>query len=72
MIDISKTEVPQAVQTLDVMFKCPDTVSYALNTISDENQKEAFQTLIQKFVQYGECVTIRFDLNNNSATVVTV
>jgi len=64
--------------TIRVTFKTPDAVSYALDRVLDCNDPEEFeqaevaQKAIDKFVRYGEYITVEFDTDKGTATVVPV
>lgn len=55
---------------IDVMFKTPDSVEMALNEIEDEDERAKMTRVIERFVKYGEIVTIRFDSDKETAQVV--
>lgn len=65
-----------------VTFKTPDAVDYAMqnalrydNSLDDEAAVElihAMEDVAEKFVQWGECITIEFDTETQTATVVPV
>lgn len=50
-------------------FKTPDVLDYALEYLEGEELAEA-KELAEKYVQYGEYVTIEFDTETQTATVV--
>ena len=56
---------------IKVMFKTPDVLEYALDDLSDDDTYDVKQQL-KKFIQYGECVTIEFDTEAGTATVVPI
>lgn len=52
-------------------FKCPDALSDGINQSGlEEKDVEKAYFLAQKFVQYGEYVTIEFDTDKKTATVL--
>ncbi len=69
-----------------VSFKTPDAVDYAIENvlgsernalelnedafIAREEIKGTIKEMCDKFVSYGECVTIEFDTETKTATVV--
>jgi len=63
-----------------IPFKTPDAVEFALaeatSDICDQDLRHDFQDrysdTIDKFVKYGECITIEFDTDLGTATVVPV
>ena len=58
---------------IKVFFNTPDAVDEALakDYMSEEDNQEA-KNFIKKFVKYDECVTIEFDTEANTATVLPV
>jgi hypothetical protein len=62
---------------LIIGFKTPDAIHYALEdatndegeALTDEEREEAEEKL-RKWIQYGECVTVEFDLAKMKAKVV--
>lgn len=50
-------------------FKTPDVVFYAVKGESEEN-KDAIERCLEKYVEYGECVSIEFDTDDPSYAVV--
>lgn len=55
---------------LRVTFKSPDAVDMALQQIQDEEKRDEAENVIRNYVQYGEYVTIEFDIETGEATVV--
>jgi hypothetical protein len=67
-----------------VSFKTPDAVSDALDDYFPHNEDGEYETedsyqaredamsKLKQWVQYGECITIEFDLDANTANVVKV
>jgi hypothetical protein len=66
-----------------VMFKTPNAVEYGLrrsgapddgmgNLDRDDEEVQACFALAKKFVKHGELVTIEFDTETQTATVVAV
>lgn len=53
----------------NVTFKTPDAVYYAVDEYGQEHKEEIEETA-SKFVSYGEYVTIEFDTETKTATVV--
>ena len=53
-----------------VTFKSPDAVYYALQDISDEEQRISAEKIISQYVNGGEYVTIEFDLETGEPTVL--
>ena len=51
-----------------VMFKTPDVLDYILEENTDS--AEQIQEIADKFIEYGEYITIEFDTDKQSATVV--
>ena len=56
---------------MKVSFKTPDVLDYALEDIP-EDDREAIKKKLAKWIRYGECVTIDFDLENGTAMVCKV
>ncbi len=56
---------------IQIMFKTPDAVDYAIEGLTDE-EKEEVREVIKKFVQYGECCRIEIDTSNDTAHVIPV
>lgn len=60
---------------LFVTFKTPDALDYALSSLHSEyenitdDEKDNIRNTVQKWISYGENVTIEFDMKNNTATV---
>lgn len=58
---------------LRVTFKTPDALEYALKDAAEGTSEEdiiAMEHLTSRFVQYGEYVTIKFDTESGTATVL--
>lgn len=55
--------------TFTVTFKTPDAAHYAVEDLP-EDKRPAASELLQKFLQYGETVTVKFDLEKQSAEVL--
>lgn len=54
---------------VSVTFKTPDAVGRTLESVP-EPQREAAKKLMDKFISWGELVTIRFDTEAETATVI--
>lgn len=60
---------------LRITFKTPDALDYVLSSLhSDyenvtEEEQEQIRIQLEKWISYGENVTIEFDTENNTATV---
>jgi hypothetical protein len=52
-----------------VTFKSPDACFDAMEELPEEIKADA-ENLLRKFVEYGEYVTIEFDLDAGSAKVI--
>jgi hypothetical protein len=52
-------------------FKTPDVAEYALEGLDEDAQDEVL-AVINKFVRWGECVTIVLDTETQTATVKAV
>ena len=57
-----------------VSFKTPDAVHYALQDSfpAQEDGYEEAKELLEEYIKYGENVTIEFDTENRTATVLMV
>ena len=55
--------------TVQVTFKTPDAVYYASQDL-DEDQKKRFKEVAEKWLKYGEYITVEFDLTTGNARVV--
>lgn len=63
-----------------VSFKTPDAAEYAINGVlqygewadADERDelKSKLEATAEKFISYGECITVEFDSDTGTATVV--
>lgn len=52
-----------------VSFKTPDAVDYAIEDLPEE-YRDSIKDQLSKWIQYGEYVTIEFDLDKETATVL--
>lgn len=52
-----------------VYFKTPDALDYALDGLSEDEEREA-RDFAGKFIEYGECITVEFDTEEGTATIV--
>lgn len=63
-------------QKIRLTFKSPDSLAYALSCLHLEyedltdEEKEEIEGKLTKWIRYGELITIEFDLENNTATVL--
>ena len=57
---------------IQLTFKTPDVVDYALECIEDEDQRHELESVIEKFVEYGEYVSIEIDSETKTARVLEV
>lgn len=55
-----------------VTFKTPDASTYALESIRDQEEKDAAEKVIEKFVRDNEYTTIVFDTETQTAYVFEV
>lgn len=56
---------------LTVSFKTPDALYYALQDSGmDKDQQEEAEKKLEKWVKYGECIDVEFDLEAMTATVL--
>lgn len=49
-------------------FKTPD-VTDQLNDIEDAEDRAKAESMVEKFLEYGEYITVEFDTESQSATV---
>ncbi len=52
-----------------ISFKTPDALYYALRDMPREEREEA-ETICSKWIQFGECVIIEIDTENETAKVL--
>ncbi len=52
-----------------VYFKTPDALDYAIEHMDEEEQIQA-RDFAGKFIEYGECITVEFDTEEGTATVI--
>ena len=52
-------------------FKTPDVVDYAVEDLTEDEQAEV-KSACEKFVEYGECLTIEIDTETGTAEVIPV
>jgi len=62
-----------------VTFKCPDAVQEAIDMAlkwsddpEDDDLRDACEDVSEKFVQWGEMVTVEFDTDGQTARVLPV
>jgi hypothetical protein len=55
---------------LNITFKTPDAVDYALKDIESKEEQEDVKNFLSKFISGGEYITICFDTDVETATVV--
>lgn len=56
--------------TITIHFKTPDAVDYALEDMEDDESEILIREKLRKWIRYGECVSIQFDLETMTATVL--
>ena len=54
---------------IKIVFKTPDVLDNVLNTLS-ENEQWKMAAVAEKFIKYGEYVTIEIDSETETARVV--
>ena len=61
-----------------VQFKTPDALHYAITDACGKVELEKREALLDslnytanKYVRYGECITVEFDTESQTATVVS-
>lgn len=52
-----------------ITFKTPDAIDYAVDEHGQEHEEEIKETA-RKFVRWGELITVEFDTETQSATVL--
>jgi hypothetical protein len=52
-------------------FKTPDVVDYAVEELAEEQREEAKQAC-EKWVDYGECLTVEIDTEKGTCEVIPV
>lgn len=52
-----------------ITFKTPDVIEYAADNYPEENREE-IREAAKKFVTYGEYITVLFDSQKKTATVL--
>lgn len=52
-----------------VRFKTPDALYYALEG-QEEEDKAAIKKVAEKYISYGECISIEFDTETGEARVL--
>lgn len=54
-----------------VHMKTPDAVHYAVcDTFEDHDLRAEAEEKLERWIEYGECVSIEFDLEKMTATVL--
>lgn len=56
-----------------VFFKTPDAAYYAMKDVRADGAEadvEAAEALMEKFIEYGENISVEFDTDTGTATVV--
>lgn len=56
---------------VQVTFKTPDVLDYVLDDLDEDNQ-EILKRLAEKYIKWGELVTLEFDLKNETVKVLEV
>ncbi len=51
-------------------FKTPDVTERAFSDDMTEDEREQVEAVLNKFIKWGECVTIEFDTETKTAEVV--
>lgn len=55
-----------------VSFKTPDAITDALGNVEDEDNYDQALEFARKFVKYDEYLTVEFDTDANTCTVLKV
>ncbi len=53
-----------------VTFKTPDALDYALDDFPYDESREEAKEVAKQFIEYGEYITVEFDTEAKTATVV--
>lgn len=56
--------------TIQLTFKTPDVIDYAVEDIEEEDEQADVRNACEKWVKYGEYVTIEIDTDKGTATVL--
>jgi len=56
---------------ITISFKTPDAVEYALENLS-EDEKKSVESLIETWVEYGECLTVEVDTEAKTCVVLPI
>ena len=51
-------------------FKTPDVLADALQELGDEYDQLPVRALCERWIRYGECVTVEIDTETETCTVV--
>jgi hypothetical protein len=54
---------------IHLAFKTPDAVDYGIEHLSEED-KEVAKEVIEKFVEYGECLNVEIDTDLKTCNVI--
>ncbi len=58
-------------EKIHITFKTPDAVRYALEDANlNQDEEDVILEKLSKWIKYEELVTIEFDLENGTATVI--
>lgn len=52
-----------------INFKTPDALRYALEDVP-EDEREVTEAQLENWIEYGESITVEFDLEKNTAKVI--
>ena len=55
---------------LQLQFKTPDAVDLAKEEINDEEVLDRFNEIVDKYIQYGEYITVEIDTDTGQITVI--
>ena len=53
-----------------VSFKTPDATAYALADIEEDDARQVAQAVVDKYVRYNEYISVEFDTELGTATVL--
>lgn len=56
---------------IQLTFKCPDAVDYAIEDIPEEDRAEVAH-LLKRWIEYGEVITVEVDTETKTIQVIPV
>jgi hypothetical protein len=58
-----------SIMIIKLHFKTPNAVDYAIKSLEEEDQ-ELVKKQLEKYIQYGECITLSLDTETGVLSVV--